>query len=57
MINARVNNHLETIVNRGIAAILLSGIRAGIKVMNEGQVPSHIIARIILSPKSHRATD
>lgn len=55
--NERLNNDLEAVVNKGIAALLLFDIRAGVRVMREGHVPHQIIKRIILNPKSRRATD
>ena len=53
----RVNDKLEASVNKGIAAMLLTGVREGIKVMNHNQVPIQIIARVVISPKFRRSTD
>ena len=53
----RVNDKLEASVNKGIAAILMSGVREGIKVMNHNQVPIQIIARVVISPNFRRSTD
>ena len=53
----RVNDKLEALVNKGIATILMTGMREGIKVMNHNQVPIQIIARVVISPKFRRSTD
>lgn len=53
----RINYKLDAAVNKGIAAILMTGVREGIKVMKENQVPVHIVARVVLGPNSRRSTD
>lgn len=53
----RVNTNLEVAVNRGIAALLIFGIREGIKVMRDNHVPIEIAKRIILGPNTRRASD
>ena len=57
MMIERVNGKLEASVNKGIAAIIMTGVREGIKVMNHNQVPIQIIARVVISPKYRRSTD
>ncbi|HEX8964720.1 MAG TPA: hypothetical protein VF801_17100 [Rhodocyclaceae bacterium] len=53
----RVDKKLETAVNRGLAAALLAGIRAGTKVMSEEGVPQDVMVRVLLAPHQRRATD
>ena len=57
MKNKRHDDSLDAAVNRGIAAILMTGIHAGIEVMKENKVPLHIVARVVLGPNSRRSTD
>lgn len=54
---ARVDKKVEVAVNRGLAAAMLADVRAAIKVMTEEGVPAEVMARVILSPQSRRATD
>ena len=58
-----MNQHLrlykstEAAVNRGLAVVLLEGVRAGIEHMKREQVPEEVIYRVIMSPNRRRETD
>ena len=56
MNKVRLDYKLEAAVNKGVASMLLRGIRAGIKVMKDDRAPEYSIARVILRPESHRAS-
>ena len=53
----RINYKLDAAVNKGIAAVLIYGVHHGIKIMKDNNVPVHIAARVVLSPKFRRSTD
>ena len=57
MKHARMDKKLEAAVNRGLAAALLTDIRAGVKVMTEEGVPPDVMVRVFLAPQQRRATD
>lgn len=58
-----MNDHLrlyrstELAVGRGLAAMLLDGVRAGIEVMKKENVPMDVIYRVLFSPGKRRETD
>ncbi len=56
-IDERANADVEIAVNRGIAAAMLGGIPAGLKVMEEGGVPRNITVRVLNSKARRRASD
>lgn len=53
----RLYKSTELAVNRGLAAMLLEGVRAGIEVMQKENVPMDVIYRVLLSPSKRRETD
>lgn len=53
----RVNDELAAAVNRGIAAMLMSGFEEGFKVMNDQRVPMDVISRVVLGTQFRRSTD
>jgi len=53
----RLFKSTELAVNRGLATILLDGVRAGIEQMKKENVPIDVIYRVVLSPSARRETD
>ncbi|NNM50861.1 MAG: hypothetical protein HKM02_01370 [Pseudomonadales bacterium] len=57
MQRTRTNTRIEIIVNRGLAAALLSDLETGIDIMCAGGVPAHVVKRILSDMTCRRATD
>lgn len=53
----RLSRSTEVAVNRGLAVVLLEGVRAGIEHMKKENVPLDVIYRVILAPSLRRDTD
>ena len=53
----RLNNTLETVVNKGLAAAILLDLSTGFRIMSENKVPSEVIQRVLFSPQLRRDTD
>ena len=53
----RVDSRLSIAVNKGLAAMYLQGLSAGIRVMRAEGVPANIAERALLKPRHRRATD
>ena len=53
----RLYKNTELAVTRGLAAILLDGVRAGVEIMRKENVPPEVISRVLLSPSRRRETD
>ena len=53
----RVNTVTEAIVNLGLAVAHLLDLEAGIAIMNNGNVPAHVVKRVLRDPKHRRAID
>jgi hypothetical protein len=57
MANVRHNDNLDMAVNRGLAAAMLFGLRAGVRRMVKEGVPPKIAARVLFSPRQRRSSD
>ncbi len=57
MENQRTNLELDAAVNRALAAMLLDGVEAGLKLMKDEQVPPDVMARLTLGSELRRKTD
>lgn len=57
MDDKRQNLTFDEVINRGLAAALLSDASAGIKVMIDGGVPPQVISRVLWAQNQRRATD
>lgn len=53
----RLNNTLETVVNKGLAAAILLDFSTGFRIMSENKVPSEVIERVLFSPQLRRDSD
>ena len=53
----RLDSKLSIAVNKGLAAMYLHGLSAGIKIMRAGGVPAGIADRVLLKPHRRRVTD
>jgi len=53
----RANTVTEAVVNRGLAVAHLLDLEAGIAIMNNGNVPAHVVKRVFRDPKHRRAID
>ena len=53
----RANTATEAVVNRGLAAAFLVGLEAGVAIMRDGGVPTHVVKRVLRNPERRRATD
>jgi hypothetical protein len=53
----RLDKKLDAAVNRALAAALLDGMRAGVKIMVDEGVPPKVAVRVFLTPQHRRATD
>lgn len=53
----RLDSKLSITVNKGLAAMYLNGLSAGIKIMRAGGVPADIADRVLLKPHCRRETD
>jgi intracellular sulfur oxidation DsrE/DsrF family protein len=55
--NERAQTDIDVVVNQGLAAALLDGIPAGIKIMRERGVPIEVCLRVMRSKNRRRDTD
>lgn len=53
----RVYKSTELAVSRGLAVVLMDGVRAGIEYMKKENVPLEVIYRVLLAPSKRRETD
>ncbi len=53
----RQNLRFDELINKGLAAALLTDVSAGIKIMSEGGIPPLVISRVFLAPHLRRTTD
>ena len=57
VIEERCNKEFELAVNRGLAAALLAGVPAGLKIMLDAGVPLETCMRVLNNQTQHRASD
>ena len=58
MADDRIDMKLEVVVNKGLAAALLTdAVPIGIKIMSRGGVPPEVISRVFFQPQQRRSTD
>ena len=57
MNDKRQNLTFDEVINKGLAAALLSDASVGIRIMSDGGVPPQIISRVLLAQNQRRATD
>ena len=53
----RQNLTFDELINKGLAAALLTDITAGIRIMREGGIPPGVISRMFVTPQLRRGTD
>jgi len=57
MKSVRVDTKIDSAINKGLAAAMLVNLGAGVKVMIDEGVPPEVVTRVLLDPRSRRATD
>ena len=57
MKDIRHDTKLDAAVNKGLAAALLIGAPAGIKIMSDEGVPPEVRTRVLFNPHKRRSTD
>ena len=53
----RQNLTFDELINKGLAAALLTDASVGIRIMNEGGIPPQVISRVLFAPHLRRFTD
>jgi len=53
----RQNLIFDELINKGLAAALLTDIAAGISIVSNGGIPPQVISRVFFTPDQRRATD
>ena len=53
----RQNLTFDELINKGLAAALLSDVSTGIRIMSDGGIPPQVISRVFFTPHQRRATD